>query len=514
MRSFYAKLNWAKVGFGLALIPILYLMMRVVLFLDIEGSPFPQFDEWWFLKDTSFLTTVLAMNNENFQFFTNAFLWLAPRLGIPFFLGRYFSLALLLLMMWVLYNRLKSHVAQSRRFMLVLAFCPFFWSYMASNLLWTNLSQAWMYFLLMFLSIKFGFEKPQKTRYQFLTLGLILAAFVAMNISLPIIFAVLYLARALYFHRRISMREFALSCFCSSVILMTACLFYVWIRRHDMTEFSFATLLTPEYWLWLSYGLFGVWSGFLVSAEQAWFYYIGGGMAVIWLGFLFFRQIQKPQKQAMWVIAIILIGGMAMITLFRGESILLIAGYAGRHIPYGICLIPVIYALGASDKNKIVRYISDGILVVMLVCSLGHYNTEKIRDKFVHVRNGTVCFMYHLQLERNTQPFACGLGWEDVREPFRYFVTHDAAFRPFYDNAIFFGLTKDADRFAMVYRVPGKRLFLKKIYALMPFYGQYNQMSKEFSGGDWVKLINRIFAISYQPLVKEFKLEITGRENG
>lgn len=445
---------------GGALLLLLGLILKMVLFLDSEGSAFPHWDEWRFQNDKSFVQTIFSLNNENFQVFTNALYWLAPRIDFPFWGLRYVSLLLLLAAMFALYQLLKKNVADNRRWLLILAFCPCLSAYMGGNLLWTNLTQTWIYFLFTFLGIYFGFEQPQTPKNQFITLILMTGAFLAMNISLPLLFAVLYGVRACYLKREMSRRCFYGQMMVAVLILIEAILLYGIIREHHDAVFSFKTLFSADYGLWLSYALCGVWSGFLAEAEKAWFYYLGGGVMAVWLAFLLYRQIRQPERQGIWAAALILLGGIAMIALYRGKFMLAINDHAVRHIIYGVFLIPIIYTLGASDKHKIVRIIADLWLIVVLVCSIPSL-TRVQTNQISFTDSGDACLMGYLGVKEYPEAFTCGRYFADVREPYRYFITHDAAFKNAYQNGhVRVGFIPYHFEGKVFYKIPGKKVLL------------------------------------------------------
>ena len=444
---------------GVAWLLLFLLLVRVILFLDSEGSAFPHWDEWRFQNDASFSQTIFALNNENFQVFTNALYWLAPRVGFPFWGLRYVSLLLLLAAMLVLYQVLQKNVADNRRWLLILAFCPCFSAYMCGNLLWSGLSQAWLYFLFIFGAVKLGFSGTNTPMRQAEVFVLIGAAFLAMNISLPLLFALLYGARACYLKEKLPQEIFYGDILVVGATLAAVVWLYWVVRSHDDTEFSFMTLLTADYWLWLSYALVGVWSGFWISPQETWFYYLGGGVMILGLGLLFCRQVRCLNTHCTWAVALILLGGIAMITLYRGEAMLAVGGHAVRHIVYGVFLIPIIYTLGANDKNRYIRLLADGWLVFVLICQLPSLVRLQMSDGIPFTQFGDACFMHYLNLEKTYAPFTCGRYQQDVREPYRYFVTTDAAFRQAYQKGkVQSYLIPYHFEGTVFYKIPGKKL--------------------------------------------------------
>ena len=451
------RLNIANLAFIAASALLAFLALKMLLFLDAYGSPFPHMDDWRFQNNNSFITTIFTLNNENFQVFTNALYWLAPRFGFPFWGLRYVSFALFLLMMFTLYRLLKKNVPDNRRWLLILAFCPFFSFYMGDNLLWSILSQTWLYFLFTLWAIKYSFEQPQTLKNQIITLIMGIAACFAMNISLPFLFALLYGARTCYLHKEISTKNFYGQLLISILILITCFGLYMVIRKNDTTEFSFLTLLSKDYWLWLSYSLLGVWDGFLISAENTWFYYIGGITILLWLLFLFIRQIRYQETHQNWCTALTLLGGIALIVIFRGQWMLAIAGHTSRHMIYAACLTPIIYTLGATDKNIIIRYIADVLLIAILLCSYPTLNAANYSNR-VYQPLGESCLLNHLDIQKNQQDFNCGRGWTDLNKPYQWFVTHDAAFKNAYQKDAATGIYHYNGK--VFYKIPGKKILL------------------------------------------------------
>lgn len=447
----------SKLAFGTALLALVTLILKMVLFLDLYGSPFPFMDDWRFQNNQSFLTTIFTLNNENFQVFTNALYWLAPRIGFPFWGLRYLSFAILLLMLFTLYNLLKKDVPDNRRWLLLLAFCPIFSTLMGDNLLWSILSQTWLYFLFILWAIKYGFTQQQTPKNQIITLIMAISACVAMNISLPFLFALLYGTRACFLYPKISKQNFYGQLLVTTLILLTVFTLYAVIRHHDETEFSFLTLFSPDYWLWLSYSLLGVWSGFLISNETVWFYYLAGFAILLWILLLFIRKRHYPQNLPLLITTLIMLGGIALIVLYRGQWMLGINGHTARHIIYGLCLTPIIYTLGASDKSTFIRHIADILLLAVLICSYPTLVSLKSSER-IYQSLDEACLINHLDIKSNIEPFNCGRGWSAINEPYQWFVTHDAAFKHAYQK----NPTNNTYSFdgTVFYKIPGKKFLL------------------------------------------------------
>ncbi len=456
-------LNISTYAFFAVFLVLVALAVKTIIFLDLNGSPFPFLDDWRFQNDKSFITTIFTLNNENFQIFTNALYWLAPRIGIPFWAIRYISLTLVILLMTILYQELKSDLSGFRRSMLLLSFAPFFSAYMAIDLLWNNITQTWTFFILILLSVNFGFIKPQTTKNQLITFVLLLMATFSMNISLPLIFTLIYVIKTFLECRQKNKAELKRTFSGSVILTIILLMLYAHISHNDTTVYSFKTIFTADYWHWLSYSLVGMWSGFWIAKENQIFYYITGTAMSLWLVILFFRQFKNPKHQPIWAIALLFFGGIALITLFRGQMMLNITGDASRHIIYAICLIPTVYALGAGDSSKWLRFLADIWLITVLLCTLSTYNTDKLHGNFFHWQSSDACLMEHLNLNMHKEDFTCGRFWLDLHEPLSYFLKTDAAFKPYYSNnpaGAAAGFIPYHFEGKVFYKIPGKKFLL------------------------------------------------------
>ena len=460
------RLNISTLAFIAVAALLLFLALRALLFLDVEGSPFPHMDDWQYQQDMSFLTAVLMPNNENFQAFTNALYWLAPRINIPFWTLRYVSFVTYIFMLFMLYGRLKPYVPKKRRFLLLLAFAPCFSAYMCGNLLWTSLIQIWIFFILILAAIKYGFELPQTPKNQILTFICLILSVMAMNMTLALIFAALYFLRTLYRAKSLTDREFSSSIMMSALVIITTLTVLSGIRHAD-ASISYKPLLTAPYWLYLSYGLTGVLNGFRISAENTTFYYITGAILILWIAFLILRQIKTEKNHALIALSVMLLGGFAIITLLRQEHILAIHWHVSRHIVYAIFLIPVIYALGANDKLKSVHIAADILLVTTLLTASPIYDNIKLRNNFGPERITDICLVQNITYNPLHLPFHCRRNFTDIRIPLQYFLTHDTAFKT---------------QTRPIYRLSGKRKILSHIFPLAQ---------------QQIKHINRLFSISH-----------------
>lgn len=459
------RLNIHTLVFILASALLTFLALRALLFLDIEGSPFPHMDDWLYQKDISFWTAVSTPNNENFQVYTNALYWLAPRLNIPFWILRYVSFALYILMLFMLYARLKTYVPKNRRFLLLLAFTPCFSAYMCGNLLWTSLIQIWIFFGFILVAVKYGFELPQTPKNQLLTFIFLLLSVIAMNMTLALIFAVLYFLRTLYLAKKTTDAEFSYSVLNASLMIIISLTIFNGIHHADASAITYRPLFTASYWLWLSYGLTGVLNGFRISYENASFYYITGAILALWTGFLLLRQIKTPKNHTIIALAVMLLASFGIITLLRQEHILAINWHTSRHIIYSIFLIPTVYALGANDKLKTVRIIADILLLVILLNAYPIFNNLKLRNNFGPERVTDVCLVQNAVSPSNSL-FHCHRSFFYLNALLPYFMAHDAAF-------------KSNNKF--IYRLAGKRKILPLLHAAAPTH---------------IRFINHFFTLS------------------
>lgn len=56
------RLNISTLAFIAVSALMLFLALRTLVFLDMEGSPFPHIDDWQYHQDISFLTAILTPN--------------------------------------------------------------------------------------------------------------------------------------------------------------------------------------------------------------------------------------------------------------------------------------------------------------------------------------------------------------------------------------------------------------------------------------------------------------------
>ena len=383
---------------------------RIAYYLAVYGDTYPHWDEWdWVPINAPVLEYLFRYNNENLQIFTNLIYVVLEYAHLPFFLAAWGGFAAYLLMCLGLWKVLSPATERQRKFMLVLLFIPFFSDYMLDNLFWAATSSPWFYFMFMIWAVYFGFVKPQNTRNRCFCAVCIACSVLAMNIPFAILFTLVYLAKNIVNAKDEAERK--KECWLAAIWLECAVvalgLFWYFMRQSEGTEIPLKALFTAQYYEHLSYALINPLFGFWLAPENA------GGLLLLLLvfvaglGFLFWRQYRTIARQGSWAVLFIAGGGMAALTLFRGEMVLAITDHSCRYLGYALFCLPAMYVIGCGDKNKYVRMGADVLALLMLGLTIcGHFSGRHI-ETMARIERGRLCAERYYAMEPRPLEFYC-----------------------------------------------------------------------------------------------------------
>lgn len=389
--------------------------LGVLYMLFMFGDKFPHIDEWKFVpvKD-DFLDYVFRFNNENLQVFTNSIFF-----GVEKFVGvwgvnKYISYGVYVLMLFMLYKVLSFGLDDNKKAFLLLLFLSFFSDFASESLLWVILSQTWFYFLFTFMGIKLGFFENKCYENMWFVLITVYLSGLSMNISLPICFSILYVAKNML--NSLNKKE---DFFKSLVFLMLvfAGVFAFWHSMNNVydTYICWDKLDSKEFYVWLFYFMLAPMSGMKLFNDNEVLILSLGIVLVSWMGFLFFRQIRDKNKQAVWAVIGVMLGGMLAITLFRNKHVLMLYEYATRYIIYGLCFMVAFWVACVIDDNRVVRKIGYGIGGVLLFFVLWGYHGDRFFETYKANYVNEKCIMNYYEKRRGQLIHLCtGKYWGNL----------------------------------------------------------------------------------------------------
>ena len=409
-----------NLGFGLALIVLVMAVINGCYWLYLYGDKFPHLDEWHFVpvpKNESFFEYAFRFNNENLQFFTNLKFYLIEYFGWTWGSVKYISYFIYVLLVVVLFNLLKKYVQGYSLSLLCLLFISFFTHYSIEVSLWVILSQSWFYFIFIFWAIKFGFSEKKIFENIWIVVFMVFCSIISMNIAFAICFGVIYLAKNVLNSKNVEDR---LACLFNSLIFLEIMVVFVvvfWInmRKGDDTLILWSKLFSKDFFYWLFYVLLSPCFGMVLPLDNPMLVLCVGWCLFFVVGYLFFKQIKKVDKQMVWALFLVICGGMIAIVLFRGSHVLQLTTYASRYIIYSLCLGPCLYVIFAQDDSKLVRCVGNILALVMLCCVGNNFFGNRLIDTYeINLINEKCIMDYYAFENRPLVHYCVGKYWGNI----------------------------------------------------------------------------------------------------
>ena len=402
----------------LSISSVFCVVLYVFFLLYVYGDQFPHIDEWNFVPVSGgFVEYIFSLNNENLQFFTNLQYWVVEKMELRWGVVKYISYIVYLCMIYCLYFVLRKSVGDRFKYLFILLFLVFFTHYSVENIFWCILSQSWFFFVFAFLGVYFGFNEKEAYQNFGVSFVMILCANLAMNVSLPIIFTVIYVVKNIFNYVMDKNGKFVVLKSIVFIELVVLLVGWTWFRIDDadMLDIKWGVILNLEFYKWLSYAIFAPVLAMMVPESELNVFLCIGGVFCIWLAYLFFRQVKSIEKQKAWALVFLLMGGMLAITIFRGEAVLGLNTYASRYIIYGTCLVPCFYVVMVQDENVMVRYIGHLYGVAMIVVVLMNFWGDKFIKFAEFARSSNQCILnYYKMQERPMIHYCMGKYWKNI----------------------------------------------------------------------------------------------------
>lgn len=399
---------------------------RFMYVLVVFGDHYPHWDEWRFVPMQQPLLAHLFMyNNENLQVFTNAIYALTELMHLPFKAVTVIGGVVYLVTLFVFYINLKKYVPENKRFILILLGLPCLSDFMLDNLLWPATTSPIFYFLFIILAVKYGFTAQESVKTRSLTLAMVICSVLAMNVSFALIFTVIYLLKNFYNAQNAEERrkEIMFSAIWLEVMAVVVALFWYGMRQADKTEINWSSLGNLAFYERFSYALLAPMSGFLLNYTHQILWLILLAVAGGVLMWQFLLQIRDKERQGVWALAVLICGGMAAITLFRGDLVYALTDHAVRYVFYGLFFVPVFYALLANDKRLSVQIGINAWVIIVLALNTAYFLTHNRLDAAVaRINDGGKCIeMYYGAPQRPLVWYCAGRYFHNIAPKLEHF---------------------------------------------------------------------------------------------